>query len=54
LDVSEPAHLYQSQDPHFYDGISGYKMLKKGMTKDERAKNGYYMAYQMAEALCDY
>lgn len=36
LDVSEYAHLYQSQDPHFYDGIPEAAMLKHGMTQQER------------------
>jgi hypothetical protein len=26
-------------------------MLKRGMTEKERIKNGYYMAWQIAEAI---
>jgi tetratricopeptide (TPR) repeat protein len=51
LDVSELDDLYKPIDPHFYDGIPEYDMLKRGMTKDERTRNGYYMAYRIAEAL---
>ncbi|KAA0229558.1 hypothetical protein EDS67_11025 [candidate division KSB1 bacterium] len=51
LDVSEYAHLYQSSDPHFYDGIPEAAMLKRGMTQQERIDNGYWVAYQIAEAL---
>ena len=51
LDVSEFSHLYQSQDPDFYKGIPEYQMLKRGMTKEERIKNGYWPAYRMAEIL---
>lgn len=50
-DVSKFEDLYQSQDPHFYDGIPEYDMLKRGMTEQERIENGYYVAYQIAEAL---
>jgi tetratricopeptide (TPR) repeat protein len=51
LDVSEFDHLYKPIAPHFYDGIPEYEMLKRGMTKEERIRNGYYVAYQIAEAL---
>lgn len=51
LDVSEFKDLYRSEDPHFYDHIPEYQMLKRGMTPEERIKNGYYMAYRCAEAL---
>lgn len=51
LDASEYRHLYQSSDPHFYDGIPGAAMLKRGMTQQERIDNGYWVAYQIAEAL---
>lgn len=50
-DVSTFDDLYKSKDPHFYDGIEGYEMLKRGMTEKERIENGYYVAYQIAEAL---
>jgi hypothetical protein len=51
LDVSEFSHLYQSPDPDFYKGIPEYQMLKRGMTKEKRIKNGYWPAYSMAEVL---
>jgi hypothetical protein len=51
LDVSEFKDLYQSPDPHFYDNIPEYEMLKRGMTNEERIENGYLMAYRVAEAL---
>ncbi|MGH7456205.1 MAG: hypothetical protein ACRENG_32935 [bacterium] len=51
LDISEYAHLYQSQDPHFYDGIPEAAMLKRGMTEQERIDNGYWVAYQIALAM---
>lgn len=51
LDVSQFKDLYQSEDPHFYDHIPEYRMLKRGMTREERIKNGYWVAYRMAEAL---
>jgi tetratricopeptide (TPR) repeat protein len=51
LDVSDFSHLYQSPDPDFYKGIPEYQMLKRGMTKEERIKNGYWPAYRMAELL---
>jgi hypothetical protein len=51
LDVSEYAHLYQAQDPHFYEGIPEAAMLKRGMTPQERIDNGYWVAYQIALAL---
>ena len=50
-DQSEFKDLYQSKDPHFYDGIEGYEMLKRGMTEKERIENGYYVAWQIAERL---
>jgi len=51
LEVSEYAQLYQSSDPHFYDGIPEAAMLKRGMTEQERIDNGYWVAYQIALAL---
>jgi len=51
LDVSEFSHLYQSQDPDFYKDIPEYDMLKRGMSQEERIRNGYYVAYRMAEIL---
>jgi len=50
-DASTFDDLYKSTDPHFYDGIEGYRMLKRGMTDKERIENGYFVAYQIAEAL---
>ncbi len=59
-DVSTFEDLYQSQDPHFYDDPNlrevgnlpqVYEMLKRGMTEQERIENGYWVAYQIAEAL---
>ncbi len=51
LDVSQFSDLYQSEDPHFYDGIPEYEMLKRGMTEEERVKNGYWVAYKIADVL---
>jgi hypothetical protein len=51
LDVSEFEHLYQSPDPDFYKGIEEYDMLKRGMTRQERVENGYWVAYRIAEEL---
>jgi tetratricopeptide (TPR) repeat protein len=51
LDVSELSHLYPSPDPGFYKGIPEYEMLKRGLTREERIKNGYQPAYRMAELL---
>ena len=51
LDVSEFSHLYSSPDPGFYKDIPEYEMLKRGMTLEERIKNGYQPAYRMAELL---
>jgi hypothetical protein len=51
LDVSEFSHLYQSPNPDFYKGIPEYQMLKRGMTKEARIQNGYYVAYRIAEQL---
>jgi len=51
LDVSEFSHLYQSPDPGFYKDIPEYEMLKRGLTLEERIKNGYQPAYRMAELL---
>jgi tetratricopeptide (TPR) repeat protein len=51
LDVSEFSHLYQSLNPDFYKGIPEYQMLKRGMTKEERIRNGYWVAYRIAEQL---
>jgi len=51
LDVSEFSHLYPSPDPGFYKGIPEYEMLKRGLTLEERIKNGYQPAYRMAELL---
>jgi hypothetical protein len=50
-DVSTFDDLYQSPDPHFYDGIPEYEMLKRGMSDQERIENGYYVAWQIADAL---
>jgi len=50
-DVSTFDDLYKSPDPHFYDGIPEYEMLKRGMTVQERIENGYWVAYKIAEAL---
>ncbi len=50
-DDSEFSDLYQSKDKHFYDGIPGYEMLKRGMTEEERILNGYWIAYKIAETL---
>jgi tetratricopeptide (TPR) repeat protein len=50
-DVSTIDDLYKSKNPHFYDGIEGYEMLKRGMTEKERIENGYYVAWQIADAL---
>jgi tetratricopeptide (TPR) repeat protein len=51
LDVSEFSDLYQSPDPDFYKGIPEYQMLKRGMTHEERIRNGYWVAYKIAEEL---
>jgi tetratricopeptide (TPR) repeat protein len=51
LDVSEFSHLYQSKDPQFYHNIPEYEMLKRGMSQEERIKNGYWVAYRIAEVL---
>jgi hypothetical protein len=51
LDVSEFTDLYVSTDPDFYKGIPEYEMLKRGLTKEERIRNGYFPVYQMAETL---
>jgi tetratricopeptide (TPR) repeat protein len=51
LDVSEFSDLYQSPDPDFYKGIPEYDMLKRGMTHEERIRNGYWVAYKIAETL---
>ncbi|MCP5108839.1 MAG: DUF4062 domain-containing protein [bacterium] len=51
LDVSEFSDLYKSEDPHFYNDIPEYEMLKRGMTEEERIQNGYWVAYKIAEAL---
>ncbi len=51
LDVSEFSHLYRSEDPHFYDNIPEYEILKRGMTKEERIRNGYWAAYKIADEL---
>jgi tetratricopeptide (TPR) repeat protein len=50
-DVSTFDDLYQSPDPHFYDGIPEYEMLKRGMSDQERIENGYYVAWQIADRL---
>jgi len=49
--VSDFSHLYQSENPDFYNHIPEYDMLKRGMTEDERVKNGYWVVFQMAEEL---
>jgi tetratricopeptide (TPR) repeat protein len=51
LDVSQFKDIYQAKDPNFYDNIPEYEMLKRGMTDEERIRNGYWMAYRIAEAL---
>jgi len=54
LDVSEFSHLYKpvkSPADEFYKDIPEYEMLKRGMTDEERIKNGYWIAYQIAEIL---
>ena len=43
--------LFKSNDPHFYDDIPEYEMLKRGMTHEEKIDNGYWFGYKMAEAL---
>ncbi len=50
-DVSTFDDLYKSKNAHFYDGIEGYKMLKRGMTPKQRIENGYFVAWQIADAL---
>jgi hypothetical protein len=50
-DISTFDALYKSRNPHFYDGIEGYEMLKRVMTEKERIENGYYVAWQIAEAM---
>ena len=51
LDVSEFSDLYQSDDPQFYEGIPEYEMLKRGLSDQERIENGYWVAWQIADAL---
>ncbi|MDQ1355352.1 MAG: hypothetical protein QG657_5662, partial [Acidobacteriota bacterium] len=54
LDVSEFSHLFKpskSTADEFYKDIPEYEMLKRGMTDEERKKNGYWIAYQIAEIL---
>ncbi|MCX6581248.1 MAG: hypothetical protein NT166_13810 [Candidatus Aminicenantes bacterium] len=54
LDVSDISHLYspvKSPADDFYKDIPEYDMLKRGMTKEERIQNGYWVAYQIAEIL---
>jgi hypothetical protein len=54
LDVSEFSDLYppvNSTADEFYKDIPEYDMLKRGMTDEERIKNGYWVAYQIAEIL---
>jgi len=54
LDVSDISHLYEpvnSTADEFYKDIPEYEMLKRGMTDEERIKNGYWIAYQIAEIL---
>ncbi len=43
--------LFKSRDPHYYDGIPEYQMLKRGLTPEEKIDNGYWFGYKMAEAL---
>jgi hypothetical protein len=52
LDVSEFSHLYQSPNPDFYKGIPEYEILERFMTKEERIRNGYWVAYRIAEQFC--
>lgn len=51
LDQSTIEDVFQSSDPHFYDGYPEYEMLQRGMTEQERIENGYYVAWQMADRL---
>ena len=51
LDDSTFEDLFKSKDPHFYDGIPEYQMLKRGMNHEEKIDNGYWFGYKMAEAL---
>ena len=54
LDVSNISHLYspvKSPADVFYKDIPEYHMLKRGMTDEERIRNGYWVAYQIAETL---
>ncbi|NIM12217.1 MAG: DUF4062 domain-containing protein [Candidatus Aminicenantes bacterium] len=44
-------NLIDQKDPHFYDGIPEYEMLKRGMTQEERVQNGYWVAYKIADVL---
>jgi tetratricopeptide (TPR) repeat protein len=50
-DDSAFADLYQSPDPDFYKGIPEYELLKRGLSPEERIRNGYFPVYQMAEFL---
>jgi hypothetical protein len=49
LDVSEFSHIYHSPNPDFYAGIPEYDMLKRGMTEQERIRNGYFPVYRIAD-----
>jgi len=54
VDVSDISNFYQpvkSKADEFYRGIPEYQMLKRGMTEEERIKNGYFVAYRIAEAI---
>jgi len=54
LDVSDISNLYspvKTTADEFYKDIPEYEMLKRGMTKEERIQNGYWVAYQIAEIL---
>ncbi|MCZ6678208.1 MAG: hypothetical protein O7E52_13265, partial [Candidatus Poribacteria bacterium] len=51
LDVSEFSDLYQSEDAQFYAGIPEYAMLKRGLSDPERIEHGYWVAWQIADAL---
>ena len=51
LDVSEFADVYQSDDPEFYADMPEYAMLKRGLTDQERIDHGYWVAWQLADAL---
>lgn len=51
IDISDPSHIYQAANPDFYIKTPDLEMLQRGMTQDERIKNGYLIAYKCAEEL---